>query len=104
MQNLLKNKWINIIAALMLFFAIGSHPYSYYQILRWVVCGVALYNAYIYKEKKQDVWMWIFGIMAVVFNPLFPFFFERGTWQNLDLIAGIVFVVNIIGSKKLKNK
>ncbi|OGM94852.1 hypothetical protein A2524_00135 [Candidatus Wolfebacteria bacterium RIFOXYD12_FULL_48_21] len=99
MKNLFKNNWPNIVAAILLFWALGAHPYSYYQVLRWVVCGVALYNAYISKEKDENAWMWIFGIMAVVFNPLFPFFFDKSTWQNLDLIAGAIFVVKLFNKK-----
>lgn len=99
-----KNNWFNILAALILLFALGNHPYSYFQILRWVVCAMASYNCYIlYNGKGHKVWPWIFGIVAVLFNPIIPFYFSKSTWQLLDLIGGIIFVIWIsLNSKKTK--
>lgn len=102
MRSIFKNNWHNIGAILMLFVAVGSHPYSYYKILQWVVCGIAIYNVYIYKEKGGAVWMWIFGVVAVVFNPLFPFLFTKSIWQNLDIIGAAIFVFSIFDFKTIK--
>jgi len=42
------------IAALMLFGALGYWPYGYYQLLRFVVCSISVYTAFVaYEWQKQ---------------------------------------------------
>ena len=81
MGNFLKNNWFKIIAIGILIGALWDHPYSYYQLLRWVVMVVGAYSAYLAYNHKDNSWAWIFGIIAVVFNPIIPFTFEKETWQ-----------------------
>ncbi|MFQ5499136.1 MAG: DUF6804 family protein, partial [Candidatus Zixiibacteriota bacterium] len=38
---------LRIVAAAMLVGALGSNPYDYYVLLRWITCGVAVYIAYL---------------------------------------------------------
>lgn len=90
-----KQKWFTIVVGLMLLLAIPSDiwPYSYYQILRWVVTIVALYSAYSAYKIKSTKWVYIMGAIAILFNPIAPIFLDKGTWQILDFItAGIFFV------------
>jgi len=75
-------------------------PYSYFQILRWVVTGVAIYNTYAAREFKRKDWMVIMGIIAILFNPILPFYFQKETWVILDLIASIFMFISIFKIKK----
>ncbi len=77
----------------MLFWALTDNPYGYYQILRWVIAGVSGYSAYLAYEKDMIVWTWIFGIIAVVYNPIAPIYLNKDTWSIIDLfVAAIIFV------------
>jgi len=68
-----------IIAALMLLLALASWPYGYYQLLRFVACGVAVYVAFM-AYNWQKMWAtWLFGFIAVLFNPLIPIHLSRET-------------------------
>lgn len=96
----LKQNWFKILVAILLFVALGNHPYSYYQILRWSVMIIGIYSAYAAHESKKDGWAWIFGVIAVLFNPIIPFYFSKETWQFLDLVTGIIFLINILFSKR----
>ena len=80
-----------LVAATMLFVAIADLQYGYYQILRWVVCGVAVYIAYMaYTWGK--VWAtWVFGFVAVLFNPIIPVHLTKEIWQPINVICGILF-------------
>jgi len=92
MNNLLKNNWYKILGIALLFLALGSHPYGYYQVLRWAITIIGAYSAYLAHESKDTTWAWIFGLIALLFNPIIPFTFARDTWQMIDLItAGIIF-------------
>ena len=93
MKNFLQEYWFVFIAALFLIGALGSWPYSYYQLLRWVVCGVGAYSAYTAYESGRTGWTVVFGIIAVLFNPIVSFYMQRETWQVLDLAAAVPFIV-----------
>ena len=87
--------WFKILAILFLLGAFGDNPYSYYQILRWVILGTSGYSAYLAYNSGRKIWTWIFGIIALLFNPVIPFYFARGTWQVIDIIVAIIFFVSI---------
>jgi len=90
-----------IIGAIALFIAIADLPYGYYQLLRWVVCGIGAYSAYLAYGQKKKVWMWTFGVIALIFNPIFKFYFDKATWQGINVVAGIVYMV---GAFRVKQK
>lgn len=84
-----KELWIpQVIAGAMLLWAlVPGNPYAYYVLLRWVVCpcfGYAAFHAY---EKDKSRWVWVLGILAVFFNPLFPLHLNREMWFVIDLVA-----------------
>lgn len=96
----MKKRWYLLVVGIFLLGALGSWPYIYYQLLRWVVCGVGAYTAYTAYESNRTVWAWVFAIIAIVFNPIAPFFMERETWQILDVAAAILFLIFPFTSKK----
>lgn len=71
MKNIQNITILKIITIIMLLFALADNPYGYYQILRWVVCGVACYSAFLEYQKNHYPWTWAFGIIAVLFR-VFP--------------------------------
>ncbi len=91
----MKNSLLRLIAVGMLLWAMADNPYSYYQILRWVVCAIAGYSAFLAYERKNNTWAWIFGVMTVLFNPIAPIHFERETWAILDLVAAVFLVASL---------
>lgn len=88
-----KREPIFIIAGIVLFIALARLTYGFYQLLRFFVCGVAAYGAFLSYRAGGKVWPWILGIIAVVFNPVIKFYFEKGTWQLIDIIAGLIFCI-----------
>jgi hypothetical protein len=97
----LRQHWLIILAGTMLLLAIPSiWPYSYYQILRWVVAILACYNAYTAYESKQNNWMFIMIGISILFNPISPIHFEKSTWAFLDFITAIVMFYSINKIKK----
>lgn len=85
-------KTLAIISTIMLLLAIPPMwPYSYYQLLRWVVAGTAIFVAYLAHITNRNGWMWTMILTAVLFNPVIPFFLSKGTWVVIDLITAILF-------------
>lgn len=90
-------KPLALIAGTMLLLAIPPlWPYAYFQILRIIVCGAAVLNAYLAYHHKHTAWVWIMGIVAVVFNPIAPLYLTKGLWSVLDLMVAIVMFVSYI--------
>lgn len=82
-------------AAGMLFVALGSLPYSYYTLMRFAVCVIGGYGAFLASERQQQFWMWAFGVTALLFNPFVPVRLDRATWAVLDLAAGVLFLASL---------
>ena len=80
------------IAALMLFGALGDWPYGYYQLLRFVVCGVGGYTAFVAYEWQKLWATWLFALIAVLFNPLIPIHLPREVWQLIDVTCIFLFI------------
>jgi hypothetical protein len=90
-----------IIAAIMLFGVSGLWPCGYDdQLLRIVTCGVSLYVAYT-AYNWQKIWaVWLFGFIAILFNPLTVLLgpsslihFSKDIWQPIEIICAVLFTV-----------
>jgi len=91
----IKENWYKILAIALLLIAIGDHPYSYYQFLRWAILIIAGYSAYLAYNNRKVGWAWIFGVIAFLFNPIFPFYLEKTTWQFIDGITAVIFAISM---------
>ena len=87
----------------MLLGDLADVPYGYYQLLRFVVCGVGIYVAFT-AYSWQKMWaVWLFGFIALLFNPLIPIYLSRELWQPIDVICAVLFVVIIFQKLSEKN-
>ena len=83
---------LNKIVTGLLVLAVLPLPYLYYQLLRIVVTLSAAANAYKFYEDNQMAWVLVFGIIALIWNPIFPIYMDKSVWIILDFIgAGIFF-------------
>lgn len=95
--------WIpQVVASIMLLVALNpENPYGYYVLLRWVVCGIFAYLAFLAFEKEKIEWVWILGITAAVYNPFVKMHLGREIWSLVNLITIAVAITSIY---KLKVK
>ena len=100
MKKLIKENWFKILVVILLFLALADNPYGYYQFLRWAVLIIGSYSAYLSYEKGKNGWAWIFVIIAILFNPIIPFYLSRDIWQIIDLISGVLFLASLIKVEK----
>lgn len=84
-----------LIASGMLLLALSRLPYSYYILLRWVVCGTSAYGAFKSVELEKSGWAWILGIITLLFNPIIPIHLSREIWAPVDVITALIFVVSL---------
>jgi hypothetical protein len=85
-----------LIAAVMLFAALGRHPYDFYTLLRWVACGVCAYTAFQTIQTKKTGWLFVFVIAAIMLNPIAPLHLKRGIWAIADAAAAVLLLLSIV--------
>lgn len=83
--------WVLLATAVLAFVAIGDFPYGFYRLVRWMVFSAGIAAAF--RLKNFPSWLWWMGIVALVFNPIFPFHFDKAVWRFLDAVAGVSFVL-----------
>jgi len=80
------------VAALMLFGALAPWPYGYYQFLRFVVCGVGAYVA-VMAYNWQKLWAtYLFGFIALLFNPLVPIHLSSAMNQPFAVLSRLLLI------------
>jgi len=69
-------------------------PYGYYNLSRLVVCVCAIYFAYQLFQKEEKTFVWVFGFLAVLYNPIIPIYlYDKEIWMVVNIITGIVFFI-----------
>ncbi|MFH0887720.1 MAG: YrzE family protein [Planctomycetota bacterium] len=93
-----------IVAIIMLFLSLDKQPYGYYTVLRFIVCGVGVYGAWLSYSIGKHGWLWLLGIIALLFNPIIPIHFTKGFWSIIDIGVAIIFLGSFIFFKKPKKE
>lgn len=97
----MKAKWLLIAAGIALLLGIlNGWPYAYYILLRWFICGTAIFCISGFLKAKLTGWAIVFGALAFLFNPLFPVYMNKSSWVGIDLISAIVFFLAVYAIKK----
>lgn len=85
-------KTLSKVAMILLLVAvIPIWPYVFYQILKLVIFGAAVYSAYLYNKERNKKWMWRMVIIAIIFNPINALYFGHFFWSIIDLIVSWFF-------------
>ena len=83
----------------MLFWALNpGNPYGYYTVLRVVVCAACVFLAVRTLAKGKIPWVWVLGVAAVIYNPVFHIHFSRGVWSVVNVATIIMFVLALLPS------
>ena len=84
-----KQLWMpQVICIVMLLWALNpNNPYAYYILLRWICCGTFAYLAFQSLESEKEGWVWVLGITALLYNPIFPVHLNRGVWSIFNVIT-----------------
>ena len=88
-----------IVGVAMLAWAlVPTNLYSYYILLRIVLCGIFVFLAIKAHELKQVGWVWVLAITAVVYNPIVRVHLNREIWSivnvaTIGLLIATVFVL-----------
>jgi len=93
-------KWLCLISGGLLLLGIPTGwPYGYYILLRWVIFSSSIFVAYSFYNSKIPVWTFIFGVVAILFNPIVPIYLSKSTWVVLDFIGATIFFMGAYSKK-----
>lgn len=95
-----------MIAIVMLLWALyPENPYGYYILLRWVCCAAFAFLAIQAFARNKTPWVWIFGVVAVVYNPIFRIHLTREIWSVVNVATILVAAVSVFAlTRKTKDK
>jgi hypothetical protein len=105
-QSLRRNEIVSalVAAAFLLLAALSRWPYVFYILLRIAVCAIGLYLAHTAYITKRMFWVWVFGAIAVTFNPILPLRMHRSDWSTLNVISATIFgawvITSVLQSRK----
>lgn len=81
---------------------IPTMPYGYYPVMRWAVCGACAWTALDAHRKGMEAWVWGWGVLAGIYNPIFPIHSTREIWSLVNIatiLAAIVYSLKASGSE-----
>ncbi len=84
------------VAAGFVFYATARHSYNFYIVTRWIVFITSCYGLWLSRSRFWPSFAAVYGVLAVLFNPLLPFHFARPTWHNLDIAAGVILLASLL--------
>jgi len=94
---------VSAISIVMLLLAIPTFwVYGYYVLLRWVVTISAVFLLSLAYESKKTFWVFLIGMVAILFNPIIPVNLDKETWVVIDFIVAIIFLASIFKIKYKK--
>ena len=80
------------VCAVMLIIGAAPLPYGYYMLLRLIAFCVFTYASYVAYGKTSKTLPWIFGFMALVFNPIIKIHFPKEMWAVVNIAAGLLLL------------
>lgn len=94
-------KWLCIASGILLLLAIPSGwPYGYYIFLRWLIFISSIVMASGFNKARLTGWVFVFGALAFLFNPILPIYLNKSSWVAIDLIAAMFFFLSAYSIKE----
>ena len=90
-----------LIALLLVIGGIFRIEYSFYIFLRLIVFIAAIYLIYLHFKlyKIRSIFIYLFILTALIFNPIIMFKFKKGIWTVIDIIAAIIFILPLFNRR-----
>lgn len=110
MKNFLNNNWLKLVAMLMLLSVVASYfsamftlPYAFYQFMNWAVVIASIMIVKQSYKMQKSLPMWLFALVAIVFNPIAPIYLSAFAWQIVDIAAVVLFLISLFLMREKKN-
>jgi hypothetical protein len=84
-----------LIATALLIWALTPNPTGYYQLLRFAVCAVCIFGIYCANRWNLHFWIFVFGWLAILFNPLYQVSLPSAAWNVIDIAVAAAMVASL---------
>lgn len=95
-------KIVKIVIAVLMLLCLADMPYGFYELMRFVAMLGFGYLSYEYYKAGQTKWAVTFGVLLLLFQPLFKLALGRELWNIIDVAVAAVMVYLLI--RDYKNK
>ena len=93
-------KLLYIAVCIILGIALLSISGGFYTLVSIIVTIGAVAATIQNSSNGINIWSIIYGGMAILFNPLVPVYLhDKGAWIMIDIIAIILFIIQIVRNK-----
>lgn len=93
-------KIIKIGLAFLMFGCLLDMPYGYYQLMSFIALISFAVLAYQASQQSRQTEMFIYGALALLFQPFFKIALGRELWNIVDLIVGVGLLVSLAKNNK----
>lgn len=98
-------KTIKIVLAILLLLCLLPMPYGFYQLVRFVAFAAFAYLAYNANQRKYQNEVFVFIVLALLFQPFFKIALGRTIWNIVDIIVAVGLFISLgSNSKKTDHK
>jgi hypothetical protein len=86
-----------LIGIFLVLWAIGQHSHNFYVFLRWFIFLTGAWGAYRAYQESDREWSFILIhlALAILFNPLLPFTFQKSTWTIFNIITAWALLMSV---------
>jgi hypothetical protein len=93
------DKIIKIVLAALLFGCLADMPYGYFQFVRFASMAGFAYLAYHNSQQNRTEMVFVYALLALLFQPFLKISLGRELWNIVDVIVGIFLLVSLFVKK-----
>jgi hypothetical protein len=93
------NNLIKIVLAILLSLCLADMPYGYYQFVRLISSVAFAYLAYLAIEEGKKNEIFIYIVLALLFQPFMKISLGRELWNFVDVVVGLGLIISIFMTK-----
>ena len=97
-------KHVYLVLAAMMLLCLAPMPYGYFQLVRFVAMVAFGMIAYRYYVINKNIAAWVFGLLALLFQPLFKIALGRTIWNVIDVLVAILLIAIFVYEKRMEQK
>ena len=88
--------FVKILIAVLLLLCLADMPYGYYILVRYAAAFAFAYLALEYYKAQKDELVFVFGALALLFQPFVKLALGRIIWNVIDVIVAIGLIYTVI--------
>ena len=95
LSNILK-----IALAVFFFTCLMKMPYGYYEFVRFIAMIGFAYLAFDTYQLDRQIEMFIYIILAILFQPFFKIALGRELWNIVDVVVGVGLIASVFSKRE----